>query len=101
MSELDITELVCNVLEEIGYIEYSDSLQFLFYWRSVPGNCSGADFDVAGDQGIMVGYATDEHLRIRYENGKLFFLWSLYSKTYYQICCNSYMWVMPVSVFPN
>ncbi|MCB1057504.1 MAG: methionine adenosyltransferase [Acidobacteria bacterium] len=64
-SRLDIVELARGVWSEIGYSMNPEELTVIDHIRSqsvdiAHGSGTGTDAGGAGDQGIMVGYATDE-----------------------------------------
>jgi S-adenosylmethionine synthetase len=64
-KEIDVVELAREVWVSIGYSKNGDELTVINHVRSqspniAQGSGTGVDQGGAGDQGIMVGYATDE-----------------------------------------
>ncbi|MAE65398.1 MAG: methionine adenosyltransferase [Phycisphaeraceae bacterium] len=65
LKQMDIVELAREVWAEIGYSADGEDLTVINHIRSqsphiAQGSGTGVDQGGAGDQGIMVGYATDE-----------------------------------------
>jgi S-adenosylmethionine synthetase len=64
-AELDVTSLARQVWKDVGYGDNEEMLTVINHIRTQSPEIAGSDgkgtdFGGAGDQGIMVGYATDE-----------------------------------------
>ena len=64
-AELDVIELAREVWQRIGYSNNPEEMTVVDHIRAqsphiAHGGGSGTDHDPAGDQGVMVGYATNE-----------------------------------------
>lgn len=64
-AKLDVTSLAHQVWKDVGYGDNKEMLTVINHIREQSPEIAGSDgkgtnFGGAGDQGIMVGYATDE-----------------------------------------
>ncbi len=66
ITYVDISKLVRNVIKDVGYVQaaygfdYENCAVIITIDRQSPDIAMGVDRAGAGDQGMMVGYATDE-----------------------------------------